>query len=394
MSHKAKSANGYFTSEGTGEHQFWIFHTDQLPPHPAIILDPPLQALHARASYALGMLNVLARRSTLDVELFLESFHRSEAVYSSQIEGLKSSFSDLIQYENRSHDTAAPSDVRLVSNYVAAMHHGLDSVRSGTLPLSLRLIRELHDILLEGEARTAHIRGNFRTTQVWIGGRSPQTAAFVPQPANEVLDALSNVEAFIHTPAAQFDPLLKAAIVHAQFETIHPFLDGNGRIGRLLISLMLCSDDLIDQPFISPSLFVVQNRSGYYGALQGLREESGWTKWIEYFLTAIDCSARQAIDTLEKTEAIVQNDRSRLHGLTSSKIAERVLLAASRDVMIQPRLIATELAASHQSVMTSIGRLVSLGILDESTGGSRDRKYVYRQLLALLEDRPTSRRWD
>ena len=244
-----------------------------LPPVPPVNMDE-LHGLHDAANRAVGQLNGVA--SILpDAPLFLYMYVRKEALLSSQIEGTQSSLSDLLLYEDDEIPGVPIDDVQEVSNYVAAMNHGQERLKQG-FPLSLRLIRELHEILLSGSRGSSKQPGEFRRSQNWIGGTRPGNAQFVPPPPEYVLDCMSDLERFIHAETPEIPILVKAGLVHVQFETIHPFLDGNGRVGRLLITLMLCAEGILKDPILYLSLFFKTHRRLYYDMLEDVREEGGW----------------------------------------------------------------------------------------------------------------------
>jgi Fic family protein len=221
---------------------------------------------------------------------------RKEALLSSQIEGTQSSLSDLLLFENEEIPYVPLDDVAEVSNYVAAMEHGLKRLREG-FPLSLRLIREMHAILLHSGRGASKQPGEFRRSQNWIGGTRPGNALFVPPPPDQLNECLDAFEKFLHMDDPQLPPLIKAGLAHVQFETIHPFLDGNGRLGRLLITLMLCEASALREPILYLSLYFKARRSDYYRLLQEVRENGAWEAWMEYFLTGVRETASQAVDT-------------------------------------------------------------------------------------------------
>ena len=244
-----------------------------LPPTPSVEL-PRLYRQLENANRALGRLDGVT--SILpDTPLFLYMYVRKEALLSSQIEGTQSSLSDLLLFENEEAPGVPIDDVQEVSSYVAAMEHGLERIRAG-FPISLRLIRELHDILLSKGRGNSKQPGEFRRTQNWIGGTRPGNALFVPPPPELVMELMSHLESFIHDDKVEIPSLIKAGLVHVQFETIHPFLDGNGRLGRLLITFILCAQGILKEPILYLSLYFKSHRSRYYELLQGVRERGDW----------------------------------------------------------------------------------------------------------------------
>src|SRR5271165_6037309 len=265
-----------------------------LPPDPPLRLDG-LQQLLEQANQAVGRLDGLA--SILpDLSLFIYTYVRKEAVLSSQIEGTQSSLSDLLLFENEEAPGVPIQDVVEVSNYVAALNHGLQRMREG-FPLSLRLIREIHEVLLS-KGRGSHAQpGEFRKSQNWIGGSRPGNAAYVPPPPEYVMDCLGDLESFLHEEENSLPLLIRAGLVHAQFETIHPFLDGNGRVGRLLITFMLTEKQMLHEPVLYLSLFFKKHRRLYYDRLNGTRKNEGWKEWLDFFLQGVRDTGNQAIQT-------------------------------------------------------------------------------------------------
>ena len=275
---------GRYVQQQRGPEPFSAFIPEPLPPHPPLGYDA-LQPLLTEAALELGRLDALSRLIP-DATLFLYGYVRREAVLSSQIEGTQSSLNDLLRYENDAVPGVPEDDVVEVSSYVAAMTHGLERMRDG-FPLSLRLIREMHGVLMRG-GRGAHAdAGEFRRTQNWIGGHRPGTARFVPPPAHEVLSAMSALEQFLHAPPVTMSPIVMAGVAHVQFETIHPFLDGNGRLGRLLITCILCAHGVLTQPLLYLSLFFKNHRAAYYDLLGRVREDGDWERWLQFYLEGV-----------------------------------------------------------------------------------------------------------
>ena len=246
--------------------------------------------------------------------LLLYSFVRKEAVLSSMIEGTQSSLADLLLFEQHAQPGVPEEDAREVSLYVSALQHGMERMRGG-FPLSLRLLREIHKVLLGHGRGARHTPGEFRRSQVWIGGTRPGNASFIPPPANELTDCLKDLERFLHDRPDSTPPLVKAALAHVQFETIHPFLDGNGRIGRLLIALQLCADGLLREPILYLSLYFKEHRQTYYDLLNSVRMSGDWEKWLEFFADAIVASATQAASSAKRLLDLVSVDARRIEGL-------------------------------------------------------------------------------
>src|SRR6202789_3284805 len=272
-----------------------------------------LQLLLEQANQALGRLDGLT--SVLpDLSLFIYAYVRKEAVLSSQIEGTQSSLSDLLLFENDEAPGAPIEDVQEVSNYVAAMTHGLERLRSG-FPLSLRLVREIHEILLSKGRGSGKQPGEFRLSQNWIGGSRPGNAAFVPPPPELVLDCMSNLELFLHEDRPDLPLLIKAALVHVQFETIHPFLDGNGRLGRLLITFLLCAQDAIREPILYLSLYFKTHRTAYYDLLDRVRAKGDWEAWLDFFLTGVKETADQAASAARRILTLFDENQRQIESL-------------------------------------------------------------------------------
>jgi Fic family protein len=374
-----------------GGETYYTFHPRPLPPDPPLDVDPSVQERLDAANQALGRLDGVTLLLP-DPDQFLYSYIRKEAVLSSQIEGTQSSLSDLLLFEHDVAPSAPMADVRETSNYIRAMNHGLDRIEGG-FPLSVRLICEVHERLLEGTSGSERAPGEFRRTQNWIGGTRPGNARFVPPPAHEVLPAVGALETFLHDRPVQTPILIKAALAHAQFETIHPFLDGNGRVGRLLITLLLCSrEDASDRPVLSQpllylSLFLKKNRDAYYEALQRIRLDGAWEDWLGFFLEGVIEVAESATRTTQEIVQVVEEDRARVRTLGRAAGSAALLheLAVSEIVLTLPRA-AARLGVSPPTVGKAAANLERIGVLEELTGRSRGRLYAYRRYLALLTE--------
>jgi Fic family protein len=293
-----RELQGYYLPISTAGETAKAFVPNSLPPEPPIEWSPELLAAFDSAQLALGRLDG-AGAMLPSTQLFLYMYVRKEAVFSSMIEGTQSSLSDLLLYEIAQEPGVPLDDVREVSSYVAAMDHGLKRLVEG-FPLSLRLIREMHAILL-AEGRGQHADpGEFRRSQNWIGGTRPGNAYFVPPPAHNVPECLSALEKFLHDMPQATPPLLKAALAHIQFETIHPFLDGNGRLGRLLITLILCEQKVLREPLLYLSLYFKEHRQYYYELLNSIRITGDWETWLLFFAEAVTATASQGVETLTK----------------------------------------------------------------------------------------------
>lgn len=374
---------GAFVQQQAGPDGFSAFVPAPLPPAPPLAFSPDLQRIHEEAVHAVGQLEGVSR--TMDPDRLLYLYVRKEAVLSSQIEGTQSTLSDLLEYENDAAPGTPLDDVQEVSRYVAALYHGLGRIQRGELPLSLRLIREIHGVLMQEGRGSIQNPGEFRRTQNWIGGTRPGNARFVPPPPHEMMAALDNLEKFLHDAHGRTAPIIKAGLAHAQFETIHPFLDGNGRIGRLLISLIFGAERLLTRPFFYFSLYLKENRADYYDALQRVRTHGDWEGWIHFYLVGVEAVARQAADTALALRTLFEEDRQQVMGLgRAAGSALRVYdLLRQRIVLSAPRA-AGELSLTWPTVNAALRRLERLGIAREATGRSRDRLYVYGRQLELL----------
>lgn len=355
-----------------------------LPPDPPVDLTG-LQIALELANQTVGRLDGIA--SVLpDPSLFLYMYIRKEALLSSQIEGTQSSLSDLLLYEAEEVPGVPIDDTREVSNYVAAMDHGLQRLRED-FPLSLRLIREIHAILLSKGRGQDKDPGEFRRSQNWIGGTRPGNALFVPPPPHLVKDCLGALESFIHADTPDLPLLVKAALVHVQFETIHPFLDGNGRLGRLLITFLLCERGILREPLLYLSLFFKQNRQTYYEHLQAVREHGAWEAWVGFFLRGVTETARQGTQTAQNLLRLFSNDRGRVEELgRPAPTALRLHQFLQRRGLTTIPSASRHLGLSQPTVTSAIAHLQALGIVRETTGRQRGKVFVYGAFLDLLSE--------
>jgi Fic family protein len=375
-----RSEIGRYVTSIAGSEEVRAFVPAPLPPAPALELIGGVRNSLDQGLLALGRLDGAA--GTLpDAHLLLYTYVRKEAVLSSQIEGTQSTLDDLLAHELGEVPGVPIEDVTEVSHYVEAMTHGLQRLRSG-FPLSNRLLREMHEILLATGRGAQKTPGEFRQSQNWIGGTRPGNAAFVPPPPQEVQHCMGELEQFLHsdTPA-----LVKAALAHLQFETIHPFLDGNGRIGRLLITLLLCNEAVLREPLLYSSLYFKQNRQRYYDELNAARESGDFERWLDFFATAIRVSAEQATTTGLRISAVFREDRNRVREM--GRQAPTLLLVQEA---LQAKPLAT-IATLTQStgfttptVTQALGKLQKLGIVRETTGRARRRIFAYVRYLDAL----------
>jgi Fic family protein len=354
-----------------------------LPPTPPIDVLPLLSRLSA-ADRALGRLDGITVLVP-DKALLLYMYVRKEAVLSSQIEGTQSTISDLLRFETDAAAGRPVDDVREVSNYVDAMMYGLDRLK--TLPLSLRLIREMHERLLRGGRGQTKNAGEFRRSQNWVGGTRPGNAIYVPPPVDELMGCLDAFEKFIHQPTPDIPPLIKAGLVHLQFESIHPFLDGNGRLGRLLITLYLCAESVLKQPLLYLSLYFKQHREDYYRLLQEVRERGDWEAWLEFFLDGVAKTADQAFDTATRIVALFEADRTRISAdAAAAGSALRVHELLQRGAFLTAPVAKQKTGLTAPTINAAFGELERLGIVSEVTGRKRGRVYSYRRFVELLSD--------
>ena len=384
MSETARNPRlGRYTETSVAGETVRAFVPPPLPPEPPIDVLALLDRL-SLAERALGRLDGISMLLPRQ-ELFLYMYVRKEAVLSSQIEGTQSTLSDLLRFEIEAQAGAPFDDIREVSNYVDAMMHGLDRLKD--LPLSLRLVREMHERLLQSGRGGTKSPGAFRRSQNWIGGTRPGNALFVPPPVTELETCLGALESFFHDDASRLPALIKAGLIHVQFETIHPFLDGNGRIGRLLVTLFLCDRGVLRTPMLFLSLFLKTHRTEYYRLLQAVREHGDWEAWLDFFLTGVAETANQAFDAANRIVDLFKADRDlitvdsartgsalRIHDwfqqmpfLTSGQLVERTGLSAP-------------------TVNAALADLERLSIVAEITGRQRGRVYSYRRYLDILSE--------
>ncbi|CAK7034344.1 MAG: Protein adenylyltransferase SoFic [Desulfovibrio sp.] len=379
---KRKLQGRYVTIATVGE-KAQAFVPAPLPPRPPIDWTPELRSKFDQALLALGRLDSV---STLlpDTSLFLYMYVRKEAVLSSMIEGTQSSLSDLLLFELDQEPGVPLDDVREVSNYVAALDHGLRLLEEG-LPLSLRLFREIHGVLLTKGRGSNQTPGEFRRSQNWIGGTRPGNAAFVPPPAEDVLECMSKLELFLHDQPEPTPVLLKAALAHVQFETIHPFLDGNGRLGRLLIALLLCEQKVLREPMLYLSLYFKTHRQYYYELLNNVRMTGDWEAWLDFFAEAVIVTATQAVETAQLLLNLSNQDRDKISGLGRAAAST---LQVHRALMEHP--IATSGSLVEKTGITpatvnkALGHLEQLGIVKELTAQKRNRLFSYAGYIEIM----------
>jgi Fic family protein len=375
---------GRYVVKTLEQESFRAFVPPPLPPNPPVRIDS-LQLLLEQANQALGRLDGLASLLP-DLSLFIYTYVRKEAVLSSQIEGTQSSLSDLLLFENNEAPGVPLHDVQEVSNYVAAMTHGLERMRGG-FPLSLRLIREIHEILLAKGRGSDKQPGEFRRSQNWIGGSRPGNAVFVPPPPEVVMDCMGALELFLHDARPDIPLLIKAGLIHVQFETIHPFLDGNGRLGRLLITFLLCAANAIREPIFYLSLYFKTHRSAYYDLLDRVRTKGDWEAWLDFFLTGVRETADQAAAAARRIVALFDEHRRQIETLGRPAASVlRVFQHMHRNPIVSIPATAQKIGLSAPTVAKSLEHLRRLGIQREITGRLRHRIFVYGSYLDILNE--------
>ncbi|GBE07024.1 adenosine monophosphate-protein transferase SoFic [bacterium BMS3Bbin11] len=383
-----RKAGDYVMQTVTGE-SYKAYLPAPLPPDPSLALDTELLQRMDQANRALGRLDGISQvwpNSGQFLNQLLYQYVRKEAVLSSQIEGTQSSLSDLLLYELEETPGVSLDDVQEVSSYVAALTHGLTRLHEG-FPLSLRLLREIHGILLAKGRGADKTPGEFRRSQNWLGGTRPGNAVFVPPPPERLMDCLDPFEHFLHDEPEPMPSLIKSALAHVQFETIHPFLDGNGRLGRMLITLLLCHDKVLREPSLYLSLYFKIHRTDYYDHLQRVRIDGDWEGWLRFFLTGVTETATEATDAAQKLWALFDQDRRRIQ--EQGKIAGTALRV--HDLLQQRPIISIKAACkalelTHPAVNKSLRKLEEMNIVEEITGRQRNRLYQYASYMNILNE--------
>ncbi len=380
--------SGTYKTNSISQESFKSFVPNPLPPDPPLNLNGEHYALLDKATLAVGRLDGLTVQLPREVvSLYTYFYVRKEAVLSSQIEGTQSSLSDLILYENNEVPGVPIGDVKEVLQYVKAMYHGINRLRKDDFPLSLRLIREIHEILLSAGRGSEKMPGAFRTTQNWIGGSRPGNAKYVPPPPGDVIACMGELEMFFHQKELYMQILVKAALVHVQFETIHPFLDGNGRLGRLLITLLLCAENVLQEPLLYLSLYFKQHRDAYYDLLQRVRIDGDWESWLHFFLTGVYETANQGVQTSKNILDLFQKDQQRIEILGRAAGTTLQVFKLLQSVpLINIAQVSQELQISIPTINAAFDRLQELGIVREITDRQRDKLYSYESYINLLSE--------
>lgn len=379
-----RGLTGTYTTAIAGGVKCQAFIPTPLPPKPALDIQPGLQKRLSEAQVALGRLDGI---STLlpTADLFLYSYIRKEAVMSSQIEGTQSSLNDLMLYEMEGMPGVPMDDVQEVSCYVNALTLGVQRIREGH-PITIRLIRELHQALMTSGRGANKNPGEFRQNQVWIGGHRPDEATFVPPPANHIAKCWTDFERFMNDVPTATEPVIKAALAHVQFETIHPFMDGNGRLGRLLIPLILAQANILKEPLLYLSVFFKKHRQTYYNRLQQVRLSGDWENWLGFFADAVASTANQAVQIAQQLNQLLQTHKQRLPQLGRlAGSATQILEALFRNPVINIATLHQQTGITPATIGKALDAMEQqLGIVSEVTGQKRNRIYVYTAYIDIL----------
>lgn len=379
-----RGLTGHYESTGVSGERVKAFVPDPLPPDPPLNFTPTLQAGLERALLALGRLDGVSELLP-DTRLFLYSYVRKEAVLSSRIEGTQSSLSDLLLFELDEVPGVPLDDVVEVSNHVAALEYGLSRLREG-FPLSNRLIREIHGILLSRGRGSGKEAGEFRRSQNWLGGTRPGNAHFVPPPHHSVPDCMGDLERFLHAEGGP-PVLVRAGLAHVQFETIHPFLDGNGRVGRLLITFLLCHAGMLREPLLYLSLYLKQHRSEYYELLDLVRATGDWEGWLSFFLAGVEETANGAVSTAQRLASLFRDDRARIEAAgRRSGSALRIHDAFNARPLASVQDLCVRTGLSFPTANSAVDLMVEMGIVRELTGKRRNRIFAYDRYLSILNE--------
>lgn len=378
-----RDLQGHYVTVSTVGEKVQAFVPLPLPPDPPVVWTFELHEKFDQALLALGRLDSVSELLP-DTSLFLYMYVRKEAVLSSMIEGTQSSLSDLLLFELDQKPGVPLDDAQEVSNYVAALNYGIGRLAEG-FPLSLRLLREIHEILLSKGRGSDRTPGEFRRSQNWIGGTKPGNALFVPPPPDNVLECIGQLELFLHDQPERTPALLKAAFAHVQFETIHPFLDGNGRLGRLLITLLLYNEKILKEPLLYLSLYFKTHRQRYYELLNSVRMTGDWEAWLEFFADAVENTASQAVDTAQRLMRLASDNIEKINKLGRvSGSVNQVHRALLERPISSPNRLHEKTRLSHATVRTSLKKLESIGIIQELTGKKRNQLYAYSKYIDII----------
>lgn len=378
-----RKLQGHYVITSTLGEKVKAFVPEPLPPKPPIDWTTELRKKFDQALLLLGRLDSVATLLP-DTSIFLYTYIRKEAVLSSMIEGTQSSLSDLLRYELDQAPGVPVDDVREVSNYVAALNHGLERLAEN-FPLSLRLIKEMHAILLDKGRGSSQTPGQFRRSQNWIGGTRPGNAAFVPAPHEMVMECMSKLELFLHDKPEPTAALLKAALAHVQFETIHPFLDGNGRLGRLLITLLLCEQKVLKEPMLYLSLYFKTHRQYYYELLNRVRMTGDWEAWLDFFADAVIDTATQAVNMSKELIRLIEADSKKIESLgRPADSAMQVFKVLQERPIATAGFLVDKTGLTPATVNKCLVHLEKMGIVDELTRQKRNRMFEYSNYVKIM----------
>ncbi|KKP25764.1 MAG: hypothetical protein UR14_C0004G0016 [candidate division TM6 bacterium GW2011_GWE2_31_21] len=375
------SRSGKYVMQPTG---YKVFIPTSLPPHPAIKIDESLQLLLSEATLSLARLDGMAY-TLPNTDLFITMYIKKEALLSAQIEGTQASLEDIFEFE-KGGALENVNDVVEVVNYIKALHYGMD--RLNTLPMSLKLIKELHTILLKGVRGATKTPGEFKKTQNWIGapGFTLNMASYVPPSPAEALKAMGELELYMHKKTV-LPELINCALIHYQFETIHPFLDGNGRLGRLLITFYLYWKDILKKPLLYLSYYLKKNRREYYDRLSLVRDKGDYEQWISFFLTGVIQTCQDAIESIKQILLLRETHQILLY---KKRISSPIAIMFLDKLFYTPLMgvgdVQKEFKLSHQSASNLVSQFEKLGILKEVTGKKRGRQFIYTKYVALLSE--------
>jgi len=380
-----RGAQGHYITNTSSGEPFRSFLPAPLPPEPPIVYSVELREKFDAALLALGRLDSISLLLP-DTSLFIYMYVRKEALLSSMIEGTQSSLSDLLLVELQQPVSVPLDDVQEVCNYVAALDHGIKRLREG-FPLSLRLLKEIHQVLLQAGRGAEKSPGEFRTSQNWIGGTRPGNAAFVPPPAETVLDCMGKLELFLHNQPVRTSIVEKIALAHLQFETIHPFLDGNGRLGRLMITLLLYCEGILKEPLLYLSYYFKIHRQRYYELLNETRLTGDWETWLDFFAEAVIHTASQATDTAHRLLTLAETDRRRISELKRISGSVHLLYEQLlRQPLATPKRLQEQTQLTQPTVNACLEELEKLGIVKETTGKKRGRIYSYTAYIDIMNE--------
>lgn len=376
-----KRKSGEYIITSTLGEEVKAFVPSDLPPEPPIEINQSTKELLEKALKQIEILD-LASQMVPNAEWFIYGFVRKEAVVSSQIEGTQATLIDLLSHEDEKIQTP---DVKEVCNYLNALYLAIDEIKSKKgIPLSLRLVKNMHKILMEGVRGANKNPGEFRTSQNWIGGTRPGNARFVPPPPKEINSCLDELEKYLYADD-KIHPLIRAGLVHVQFETIHPFLDGNGRLGRLLITLLLQHWNLLKSPLLYLSLYFKRYRDEYYNKLNTVRIDGDWEGWITYYLEGVIAIATEATGAAKKLFQIFERDRKKIVSFSKSTVpAIRLMELLPNHPVVEISKVAFLLKVTKPTAIKAVTQLIDIGVLKESTARKRDRKFVYKDYVDVL----------